>query len=126
MQKTSEGKLSTCWTSPLATNCADGVSPTKLNEYLALLKDIHKKKDVPDDNVYSMDKTACSLGCGGKEQVITQKGTKTQHSQQGGNKENVTLFATICADGPLLHPTAVYKGKNIMSTWTETNPLEAE
>ncbi|RXW20847.1 hypothetical protein EST38_g5024 [Candolleomyces aberdarensis] len=48
-----------------------------------------------------------------------------QHKQGGANCENVTALVTICADGSVLQPMIIYKGKNIMKKWGENNVLKA-
>ena len=52
-------------------------------------------------------------------------GTKMQHKQGGADCENVTAIVTICADGTVLNPTVIFKGKNIMAKWGENNVASA-
>ena len=51
--------------------------------------------------------------------------TKTQYQQQGGMRENITVMVTICADGTLILPTIVFKGKAFQLNWLQDNPLNA-
>ncbi|KAF8592789.1 DDE-domain-containing protein, partial [Ramaria rubella] len=48
-------------------------------------------------------------------------GTKTQHKQGGGDWENVTALITICTDGTALQPPIIFKGKNFMKKWADSN-----
>ena len=50
---------------------------------------------------------------------------KTQHEQGSADCENMTVVATICADGTTLHPTIIYKGQNFMKKWREDNVSHA-
>ena len=44
-----------------------------------------------------------------------------QHRVGGAGRENVTTIVTICADGTVLKPIIIFKGKNVMKKWTENN-----
>ncbi|EIM86965.1 CENP-B protein, partial [Stereum hirsutum FP-91666 SS1] len=64
--------------------------------------------------IYGMDESGFPLGDFGKKKVVGRRGAKRQHKQGSGDKENVTVLVTICADGTHLRPTIIYKGKNFM------------
>ncbi|KAJ7040000.1 hypothetical protein C8F04DRAFT_887737, partial [Mycena alexandri] len=53
------------------------------------------------EDVYGMDESGFTLGHQGRERVIGRRGT---HKQGGGDKENVTVIVTICADGTYPKP----------------------
>ncbi|KIJ35718.1 hypothetical protein M422DRAFT_124972, partial [Sphaerobolus stellatus SS14] len=52
-------------------------------------------------------------------------GTKTQHLQGNANRENVTALVTICADGTVLKPTIIFKGKRMQAGWRANNEIGA-
>ncbi|THH06321.1 hypothetical protein EW146_g9649 [Bondarzewia mesenterica] len=68
-----------------------------------------------------MDESGFTPSDEGRERVIRRRGTKTQHKQGGADHENVTALVTICADGTVLKPSIIYKGKNFMMKWTANN-----
>ncbi|KAI5822183.1 CENP-B protein, partial [Schizophyllum commune Tattone D] len=58
--------------------------------------------------------------------VVGAKSTGRAHQQTGGSRENVTVIATICADGTALPPTVIFKGKGYQVSWgMQDNPLRA-
>ncbi|KIJ52065.1 hypothetical protein M422DRAFT_157164, partial [Sphaerobolus stellatus SS14] len=59
------------------------------------------------------------------QRVLGRRGTKIQHKQGTANRENVTVLVTICADGGVLRPTIIFKGKNIQQGWGANNPSHA-
>ena len=68
-----------------------------------------------------MDESGFSQSNVGREQVVGARGTRIQHKQGGGNKENVTALVTICVDGSALQPAIIYKGENFMDKWNDGN-----
>lgn len=43
-----------------------------------------------------------------------------------GNRETVTSVDCICADGSVLPPMIIMKGKHVMQSWSENSPLPKE
>jgi hypothetical protein len=64
-------------------------------------------------------------GIGITDRVIGPAGAKMQHQQRSGNRENITVLPTICADGTLVPPTVIYKGEAFQMKWLQENPLDA-
>lgn len=79
------------------------------------------EEGIPPELIYGMDETGFPLGDFGRKKVVGRRGAKRQHKQGSGDKENVTVLVTICADGSHLRPTIIYKGKNFMQKWQENN-----
>ncbi|EJF56429.1 CENP-B protein, partial [Dichomitus squalens LYAD-421 SS1] len=75
--------------------------------------------------IYGMDETGLQLGLGVSERVLGPKGRKVQYQQQSGDRENITVLVTICADGTSLAPAVIYKAEAYHSRWKQDNPLEA-
>jgi len=83
------------------------------------------KTGVLPKNLYGMDESGFPPSDQGRSWCIGRRGTKTQHKQGGANRENVTALVTVCADGTVLAPTIIFKGKNFMSKWGENNVANA-
>ncbi|KAF5364693.1 hypothetical protein D9758_005625 [Tetrapyrgos nigripes] len=95
-------------------------------EFYTLLKDVLEKYDIPPELIYGADETGIQPGIGQKEYVLGPKGASIQHQQRSGDRENITLFPTICADGSSLATTIIFKGEAFSSKWgTQENPLDA-
>ncbi|KAA1468274.1 hypothetical protein DENSPDRAFT_833528 [Dentipellis sp. KUC8613] len=103
------------WCSPLSHERAQALNPTAVAAWYDLVKEWCVDKDIPPELIYGMDKSRFPLGGFSKQMVVGRKGTKRQHKQGGGDRENITVIATICADGTRLDPTIIFKGKNFFN-----------
>ncbi|KIJ27019.1 hypothetical protein M422DRAFT_191509, partial [Sphaerobolus stellatus SS14] len=72
-----------------------------------------------------MDETGFPEEATQTQRVIGRRGTKLQHKQGTADKETVTALVTICADGSVLQPTIIFKGKNLWSSWGANNVTQA-
>lgn len=70
--------------------------------------------------IYGMDESGFPLGEFGKKRVVGRRGVKRQHKQGSGDKENVTVLVTICADGTHLRPTIIYKTRTSWQSGEKT------
>jgi hypothetical protein len=80
---------------------------------------------IKPENIYSMDESGFFPAGGVLECIIGPRGQQTQHKQSDGGYENTTVMVTICADGTVLHPTVIFKGKTHQIAWNQDNPLES-
>ena len=113
------------WSSPLDNSHAQGVNPITNAEYFEVLREVWEEYDIPDELVYGADETGIQTGIGITEHVIGPAGSKIQHQQRNGNRENITILPTICADGTSVPPTVIYKGEAFQTKWLQENPLDA-
>jgi hypothetical protein len=80
---------------------------------------------ITTDNIYNMDEKGFMIGQLQKSHRVftkdTYKSNKLVVIGQDGNREWITVLATICADGTALSPTLIYKAisGNIQDTWLE-------
>ena len=114
-----------CWSSALDSSRSRAVNPITKEEYFRILKEAREKYKIPDELVYGADETGIQSGIGVTERVIGPAGTKLQHQQRSGNRENITVLPTICADGTSVTPTVIYKGEAFQTKWLQDNPLNA-
>ena len=114
-------KLHTHWSKPLESQRARALNPDIIRHwYQQVLKphvvEREDGKEVLDADLYGMDEIGCPLTEStdqGTKRVVGCRETKTQHRVGGGNRENITVIVTICADGTKLKPMIIYKGKNL-------------
>jgi hypothetical protein len=66
-----------------------------------------------------MDEKGVAMGVIGKTRVIVSKYEKNAHMTQYGNREWVSLIECISADGRLLSPWIIFKGKQQQKAWFE-------
>ena len=122
-------RLQPYWSHPLDNSRARAVNATSTAAYFDLLEEVLKGADGEDpispDCIYGMDETGLQQGVGVSERVIGASGKKRQHQQRGGDRENITVLVTICADGTSLPPAVIYKGQAFHSSWVQDNPVKA-
>ena len=113
------------WSSSLDSSRGRAVNPITKDDYFDLLKNIREEYNIPDELVYGADETGIQTGIGVTERVIGPTGSKIQHQQRSGNRENITVLPTICADGTTIPPTVIFKGEAFQTKWLQENPLDA-
>jgi hypothetical protein len=118
-------RLGMYWSTPLDSSRGRAVNPITKEEYFKLLKEVREIYNIPDELVYGADETGIQSGIGVTERVIGPAGAKLQHQQRSGTRENITVLATICADGTTVAPTVIYKGEAFQTKWLQENPLDA-
>ena len=118
-------RLGMYWSSAMDSSRGRAVNPMTKVEYFKLLKDVRAEHDIPDELLYGADETGVQTGIGVTERVIGPAQAKIQHQQRSGNRENITVLPTICADGTSLPPTVIYKGEAFQTKWLQENPLDA-
>ncbi|EGO30778.1 hypothetical protein SERLADRAFT_404796 [Serpula lacrymans var. lacrymans S7.9] len=90
-----------------------------------LLESTIKDNNIVEDCIWAADKTGFQPGNGRKQRVIGPAQMKMQHQQRDGNRKNITMMVTICADGGSIAPTIIYKGKSFLTNWHQDNTLKA-
>jgi len=118
-------RLGMYWSSAMDSSRGRAVNPITKAEYFKLLKEAKEKDNIPDELLYAADETGVQTGIGVTERVIGPAKAKIQHQQRSGNRENITVLPTICADGTSLPPTVIYKGEAFQTKWLQENPLDA-
>jgi hypothetical protein len=58
-----------------------------------------------------VDEIGIQTGEGGREGVLGACKAGLQYQQRDGNRENITVLVTICADGTSISPAVIYKGQ---------------
>ena len=103
--------VSTKWSTSLDTVCASAVNPANVTHWFNMVKCIYDTYNFHPSNIYNFDESGFPRGKGKKEHVITCPGTKIQHANQDGNRENITVMCTVCADSTVLTPVILFKGE---------------
>lgn len=105
----------------LARHRAD--SKSNYEAYFAVVGQRMEEYGMAADNIYSMDEKGFLIGRLQKSQRIFgrelyERGNLTRAGQDG-NRELITVVATICADGTRLSPALIYKAVsgNLQDTW---------
>lgn len=118
-------QLGQYWSSSLDTARSRTVNPNTNAEWYKLLKETLEEKNIEPDCIWAADKSGFQPGEGLKERVFGPAGRSNQYQQRDGNRENITVMVTICADGDEIPPTVIYKGKSFSTNWHQDNTLNA-
>jgi hypothetical protein len=111
---------------PLDTVCAHALNPTIVCHWFnEVVKKQYLDRRILPKNSYGMDESGFPPEASHTRQVVWRQGTKTQHKQGTANWENVTALVMICADGTVLRPTIIFKGKNFVKSWRNDNVAQA-
>lgn len=122
-------RLKPYWSRALDKSRARAVNPITKEAFFTLVKNVINGGDgedpIPPELIYGTDETGLQEGIGTRERVYGGVGKKVQHQQRCGTRENITVIATICADGSTLPPAVIFKGEGYQVSWKQDNPLNA-
>lgn len=107
-------------------------SKASYEAYFNTVSRIIEEYSITAENIYNMDEKGFLVGNLQKTRRIFTKDLWEQGgllgSIQDGNREWITVIATICADGTALSPGLIYKAvsEGIRSVWVEDCQLEED
>ncbi|KAF9227442.1 hypothetical protein BS17DRAFT_793916 [Gyrodon lividus] len=104
------------WSSPLDTARGRAVNPHTHKAWCNLLKETLKREKIEEDCLWAADETGFQPGGRTRQRVFGPAKKKIQHQQCDGNRENITVMVTICANGEDIVPTDFNK-----KTYTKAN-----
>ena len=97
--------------------------------YFNLVQQKIAQYSILQSNTYNMDEKGFSLGSMNKHHRIFNRIAVDRHriigATEPGNREWITILATICADGTWIPPGIIFAGKagNLQTTWVENVEL---
>ncbi len=110
-------ELRSCFSQPLDKERAATHDPQILLRWFELVRSTIQKYDIRQEDTYNMDEKGLALGGADKARVICPKTSFQVYKSQDGNREWVSLIECISADGRLLAPFIIFKGKRHMKAW---------
>jgi len=117
--------IKTSWARALESKCGRAVNPHTNEAFYTLLGETLEKYDIDEENTYAVDEIGIQTGEGGHERVLGARKAGPQYQQRDGNRENITVLITICADGTSISPAVIYKGQGYLVKWQQDNPANA-
>lgn len=117
--------LKMAWSTPLETKRAKAVNENTNKAYFNLLKTTLETYGILPHNIYGVDEVGIQPYGADRERVIGGTGPGPQYQQRTGNRENITVLVSICADGTALPPGVIFKGKGYQVRWKQDNPVDA-
>lgn len=111
---------------PLEDKRARAANPTNNTLWFTILGNAIEEFTIKDINEYGVDEVGVQTqGQGERELVLGPRTKAVPYQQRSGTRENITVIATICADGTSLPPAVIFKGGAFQVKWGENNPLNA-
>jgi hypothetical protein len=89
------------------------------------LVEVTMKYSIMPEMTYGVDEVGTNPFNGEKERVMGARQAAPQYQQRDGNRENITVLVTICADGTTPPPTAIFKGRAFQTKRKQDNPADA-
>ena len=115
--------LLTAWSTPIETSRHNANSRPKYRLYFNLLHQKMTEYSIEPAHTYNMDEKGFAIGVMGRSKRVFDKllYSKRQYKQSihDGNREWVTVLATICADGSHLPPGVIFPAAStdVQSSW---------
>jgi hypothetical protein len=113
------------WSRPLETKRGRAVNPFTKEAFYELLGDTVRKYDITEDRTWGVDEIGIQGSMGMPERVMGARKLGLQYQQRDGDRENITVLETICADGTTIPPAVIYKGAVYQVKWAQDNPANA-
>jgi hypothetical protein len=113
------------WSRPLETKRGRAVNPFTKDAFYELLGDTVKKYDITEDRTWGVDEIGIQGSMGMPERVMGAHKLGPQYQQRDGDRENITVLETICADGMSIPPAVIFKGSAYQVKWVQDNPANA-
>ena len=92
-------------------------NPKILRGAFEILGPLIRQFNILPQNVYNMDEKGLQMGKSARVKVICVRGRRSPPLQTDGDRELVTAIETIAADGTVLPPMLIYKGKAQYTQW---------
>jgi hypothetical protein len=85
------------------------------------------KYAIQEEDIYNFDKTGFQMGIlSGAKVVTSSERCGRPHTKQPGNREWVTVIQAICADGWVVPPYFIVKGRNHLLPWYQDSRFQPE
>ena len=124
MEKYSD-QIKMSWSTPLESKRGRAVNENTAKAWFDLVEEVTMKYSIMLETTYGVDEVGTNPFNGKKEWVMGARQAAPQYQQQDGNRENITVLVTICADGTTPPPAVIFKGRSFQMKWKQDNPADA-
>ena len=76
------------------------------------------------ENIYNMDESGFSIGTMESTRIIIDSILCTKYQTHPGRQEWVSMVECVCANGTILPPLRIFKGKNVLQSWIPNTVLD--
>jgi hypothetical protein len=98
-----------------------------VNAWFRLVRNVMDKYAIQEGDIYNFDETGFQMGILSGAKVVTSSERRGRpRTKQPGNREWVTVIQAVCADGWVVPPYFVVKGKNHLLPWYQDSRFRPE
>jgi len=94
--------------------------PKTLRAWFTTVQRVIDENGIQAEDIYNFDETGFAIGLISSQKVVT-RAEYYRSILQPGNREWVTAIEAICADGYILPPCVIFKGKVAIEGWFDDN-----
>jgi hypothetical protein len=99
--------------------------PKALRAWFTTVQSVIDENGIQAEDIYNFDETGFAMGLIANQKVVTRADLYGRRRLlQPGNREWVTAIEAICADGYLLPPCVIFKGKVAIAGWFNNLPKD--
>ena len=91
----------------------EGATEEAINAWFDAFQETVDKFKISDSNIYNMDETGFAIGSMESTRIIVDSATRTKWQANPGRQEWISVIECICADGTVIDPFVIMKGKNV-------------
>jgi hypothetical protein len=95
----------------------DGATKPVLDAWFDAYRKLIQEYKITQENTYNMDESGFSIGTMESTRIILDSTLRTKHQAHPGRQEWVSMVECICADGTILPPLGIFKGKTVVQNW---------
>lgn len=111
--------LNTRWSRRLERDRFNNCTIENFSRWFNMVKENIEKYDIQTSDIYNMDEKGFQMGHINRERVICSKYNKDVRVKEPTNREWVSILECISADGQLLPPFIIFKGKVQKEAWLQ-------
>jgi hypothetical protein len=102
----------------------DGSTKEVLGAWFNAYSKVVQEHGIKQENTYNMDESGFSIGTMESTRIILDSTLRTKHQAHPGRQEWVSMVECICADGSILPPLGIFKGKKVLQSWIPSGVLD--
>jgi hypothetical protein len=102
----------------------DSATKPVLDAWFDAYRKVIQEHKITQENTYNMDESGFSIGTMESTRIILDSTFRTKHQAHPGRQEWVSMIECICADGTILSPLGIFKGKNVLQSWIPSEVID--
>ena len=102
----------------------DGSTKEVLGTWFEAYSKVVQEQGIKQEKTYNMVESEFSIGTMESTRIILDSPLHTKHQAHPGRQEWVSMVECICADGSILPPLGIFKGKKVLQNWIPGGVLD--